>query len=555
MVLFSLLMKILSFEARKSFARYLDNIGDARLCQEKNLMRKIKASKNSTFGKNHNFDKINSIDSFRENVPINRYENLKPYLDEVKNGNVNALFSPKEKIIMFAITSGTTNACKYIPVTKQFLKEYKYGSLIWGIQMFIDHPNILQQKILPIVSPYDETTTDGGCPCGSISGLVAATQKYVARSLYILPYWVYSIPDQEAKYYTMLRIAMADDSIGLITTANPSTLIKFAQLADKYKTEIIKDIHDGTFLFDKHIKGNLKKCLLKNPSRAKELEKIAEMHGKLYPKHFWSNMELLATWKGGVLSHYIENLSEYYGDVAIRELGLIASEGRMSIPFNDDSASGVLDISSHFFEFVPESEYENETYKTVLADQVEAGKKYYLIMTNSAGFFRYDINDLVEVTGFFEDTPVIKFLNKGKHISSLTGEKISEYQVICAMRETRRELDIPFSDFIVSPAWKPIPHYKIMMEENYCQNIAPIPQISDCFDKHLMLQNCEYQNKRQTKRLDKPRVLTLKNGTFDQIKSEKIKRSQGRSEQYKHVYLNPQINYHDSLDIIKELKI
>ncbi len=554
MILFNLLMKILSFEAGKSFRKYLENIGNPYKCQEKGLLRKIKASRNSDFGKKHNFDKINSIDSFRENVPINCYEDLKPYLDDVKNGNLNALFNPREKIIMFAITSGTTNACKYIPVTKRFLKEYKFGSLIWGIQMFIDHPNILQHKILPIVSPYDETTTDNGCPCGSISGLVASTQKYVARSLYVLPYWVYSIPDQEAKYYTMLRIAMAD-KIGLITTANPSTLIKFAQLADKYKDKIIKDIHDGTFYFDIPIGKKLKKSLLKNPARAKELEKLAKTHNGLYPKHFWPDLELLATWKGGVLSHYIKDLPQYYGDVDIRELGLIASEGRMSIPFNDDSASGVLDVSSHLFEFIPETEYDKKNYTTLLCNQVEIGKKYYLIMTNSAGFFRYDINDLIEVTGFFEETPVIKFLNKGKHISSLTGEKISEYQVIRAMEKTRAGLNIPFSDFTVSPCWSSLPYYNILMEENHSLNNETILKLIASFDNHLMEQNCEYQNKRETKRLDKPRFLTIKNGTFDEIKSQKIKQSQGRSEQYKHIYLNPQMNYHENIDIIRELRV
>ena len=70
-----------------------------------------------------------------------------------------------------------------------------------------------------------------------------------------------------------------------------------------------------------------------------------------------------------------------------------------------------------------------------------------------------------------------------------------------------------------------------------------------------MKQNCEYQNKRETKRLDKPRFLIIKNGTFDEIKSQKIKQSQGRSEQYKHIYLNPQMNYHENIDIIRELKV
>ena len=421
-IIFSTLYYCLKLEAELKLKKYHKNLHNARGYQKQVLMRKIKSSEDSDFGRKYDFSNMKTVEDFRRVVPIHSHQDLKPYLDRVKQGDMRALFNSGEKIHMFALTSGTTDNCKYIPVTNRFLKEYKHGSLLWGFQMALDHPKIAKYKILPIVSPYDEMRTEFECPCGSISGLIASTQKYFARLLYIIPYWVYAIPDQEVKYYTLLRLAMAEPDIGLLTTANPSTLIKLARYADKYKKEIIKDIHDGTFHYSFDLsekdRKRLKKNLLKNPKRAEELERLAAENDKLYPSLFWKNLQVIATWKGGVLGHYIDELSEFYSDVPVRDLGLIASEGRMSIPNSDEGSCGLLDIESHFFEFIPESQYGKDNPDVLLCHELEVGEKYYLILTNSAGYFRYDINDVIEVVGMYGQTPCISFLNKGKHISS-----------------------------------------------------------------------------------------------------------------------------------------
>ncbi len=553
-IIFNMLFRLIRHDACVAFKKHLFNMGNVSVCQHNVLMEKLKRSRHSDFGKKYRFAEINSVQQFRDTVPVNKYQDLKPYIDRVVAGDVSALFNPGEKIVMFALTSGTTESSKYVPVTKQFLKEYKRGSFQWGYQMAVDHPDMLSRKILAIVSPYDEEYTQTGIPCGAISGMVAATQKYLARMLYILPYWVYCIPDQHAKYYTLLRLAMAEPQVGLITTANPSTLVKIARFADKYKENLIRDINDGTFSFsDKLPQDKLKKInprLVKNPSRAKELELVAGEHANFYPKHFWPNIPLLATWKGGVLSHYIDILPEFYGDVPIRDLGLIASEGRMSVPSEDEGCSGVIDLESHFFEFIPEDEYGSGNPRTLLCHELERGRNYYIVLTTSAGYFRYDIHDLVTVTGFFEEAPCIAFLNKGKHISSLTGEKVSEYQVIHAIRTAMKSVDAHIHYFTVSPCWDVIPYYAVCLEENEELRGVNIEDFKKVFDEDLKQRNCEYLAKRQTGRLGSPKIFLIKKGTFDRLQYQKFERLSGRTEQYKHVYLNPEVDYHKKFEIL-----
>jgi hypothetical protein len=558
-MIFNLLVKITRFEAKMLNRKNLSNIKDPFGCQTSVLLKKLRNSQFSEYGKKHGFSSIKNTDDYRAAVPINTYSDLKPYIQKTLNGDVSALFNPGEKILMFAMTSGTTDACKYIPVTQSFLDEYKRGSLMWGMQAVDDHLDILRTKILAIVSHFDEQRSPGNIPCGSISGLAVATQKRIARLIYALPYWVYAIADQDAKYYTILRLALAESDIGLVTTANPSTLIKLAKCADKHKESLIRDIHDGTFATAKHLSASqikgLKNHIRKNPVRARLLSAIAEQNDSFYPRHFWDKMVLLATWKGGVLGHYIDMLPDFYGSLPVRDLGLIASEGRMSIPHHDQGADGVLDIASHFFEFIPEEEYETENPRTLLCHELEKGRKYYLILTNSAGYFRYDINDLIEVTDFFEQTPVIHFLNKGKHISSLTGEKVSEHQVASALRNTLQELGISLNLFTVCPRWDEVTaHYDILVENDAWLDQVDTSDFITIFDTSLQSLNLEYKAKRDSQRLGPPRLCVVSKGTFAKIREEKHTQSQGRTEQYKHVYLNPTVDYYQNFTILKEIK-
>ena len=71
---------------------------------------------------------------------------------------------------------------------------------------------------------------------------------------------------------------------------------------------------------------------------------------------------------------------------------------------------------------------------TVLqAHEVQEGRSYFIVPTTTFGLYRYQIHDLVRVTGFYNRTPLIEFLSKGSHFANITGEKLSEYHVAQAM--------------------------------------------------------------------------------------------------------------------------
>ena len=99
-------------------------------------------------------------------------------------------------------------------------------------------------------------------------------------------------------------------------------------------------------------------------------------------------MKLLAIWTGGSAGAYLPKIRSLFGEVSIRDHGLHASEGRMTIPLEGGTSEGVLDVISHFFEFIPENQAEAEAPETLLAHELTQGENYYILMTTVSGLYR-----------------------------------------------------------------------------------------------------------------------------------------------------------------------
>src|SRR5262249_8912272 len=96
------------------------------------LLRGILARHADTaFGRDHHSGTIETAADFRRQVPVAGYEYVEPYLDRVRRGEVRALLADA-RVRMFALTSGTTAARKFIPVTDQYVADYRRGWSIWG---------------------------------------------------------------------------------------------------------------------------------------------------------------------------------------------------------------------------------------------------------------------------------------------------------------------------------------------------------------------------------------------------------------------------------------
>ena len=517
--------------------RLLGAARDARLIQQKVLMQKLRRNEQSDFARDYGISSAKSVDAFRRQMPVTTYEDYRPYIERVQDGDSSAMFGPRTKLLMFALTSGTTSQSKFIPVTDHFFNEYRRGWNLWGVQTFSQHLDLVRKHVVQLTSDWQQFKTDAGIPCGNISGLAAATAPRISDPIFLLPRSLIKVTSSFAKQYTALRLAMASPKVGMIITANPSTLVEFARLADEHRDMLIRDIHDGTLAVESDIPFEARAALISDcrrgdPERAKCLERIVARTGSLTPREFWPEMSVLAVWTGGSVGAYLPRLEEYYGKVTFRDHGLSASEGRMTIPLDAGTSAGMLDFAHSYFEFIPENELDAVNPTILESHELELGENYYILLTTSSGFYRYNIHDVVQCTGYRAEAPLLKFLNKGSHFSSITGEKLSEFQVVSAGRRAFERTGIPIETFTVAPNFADPPGYVLMVEAGAgeSQRLALAREV----DRELSEMNCEYANRLQTKRLSKLRVLEIAPGTWSAFRERRIRRLGGSLEQYKH---------------------
>lgn len=535
---------------RRRVQRFVAGARRARETQRRVLLDKLGRHAQSDFGREHGFSHIRTIEDFRRQLPISKYDDYQPYIERVKAGDLQAMFGSQTQVLMFALTSGTTGRAKYIPITKRFFQEYRRGWQIWGLQAYRDHSDLLTKKTLQLSSPWQQSYTESGIPCGNISGLAAETTPRIARGLFLLPRELLGIADTEAKLYTALRIALASPRVGMAMTANPSTLIEFARRLDRYRDLLLRDLFDGSLSPEFDVPPEIRRRLQpwtrrRRPGRARELEQQVLTHDRLYPRDAWPGLSVLAVWTGGSVGVYLPQLRQYFGELPVRDHGLSASEGRMTVPLQDGTSAGLLDYQHHFFEFIPEQQYGQREPPVLEGHQLQEGENYYILLTTSNGLYRYDIGDVVRCQRLEGQAPVLEFLNKGAHFSNVTGEKLSETQVISAVKESMHELFLPVGEFTLAPKLDgDYPAYELLIELDLPEE--KLRGLAQRVEQRLVRLNYEYGDKRQSGRLKPVHVRTLPAGTWETFRQERLRR-RGSFEQYKHPFLVGDLQFADRL--------
>ena len=207
-------------------------------------------------------------------------------------------------------------------------------------------------------------------------------QNRLVRTKYCMPVVGSRIRDIESKYYVALRFSIHRD-LGTIIAANPSTILAMARLGDREKQTLIRDLADGTI----HPRWQIAR---RHPCRTPQQDPQAPPRSLLKnwnasstrPAGFsrkttGQTCSSCPTGWAGPCGPTCDGYPEFFGDKPVRDVGLIASEGRMTIPIDDGTPAGLLDIRHHYFEFIPEEQAEFAEPDTLEADR--AGRRPELL--------------------------------------------------------------------------------------------------------------------------------------------------------------------------------
>jgi len=516
----------------------------------------------TSFGQEHGFSAITTPSEYRRRVPVRDYEGFRPYINRVSARQEKVLTT--ETPFMFTTTSGTTGEPKYIPVSPSWHEQLAAQMRLWTFYTLRDHPQCFDQKIVTIVSPAVESHTSTAIPVGAMSGVTYQRIPWLIRRQYAVPYEVTLIGDYETRYFLTMRFALAQ-AISVLATPNPTTLLRLAEVATIHAEAMVRAIHDGVLgvpdpvvipaaqPFHADVLHQLKASLAPDPERARFLARIMQKFGTLSLHQCWPELKLIACWLGGTAGIHAKHLADYYGpDVTLRDLGLLASEGRMTIPIEDHTPAGVLAVQDNFYEFIPEEEIDAPHPSILLAHEIEYGKRYFIILSGRNGLYRYDINDVVEVQGFYHRTPKVAFVRKGRDMVNITGEKLHLSHIQAAIHEAERHSYLPVWQFRLIPDVEGR-CYDVLVE--FQDALSPEVQPSvflQVFDQTLARLNNEYAAKRASQRLSPPQLHVMQRGWSERCCQQEF-HSGKRESQYKWSVIQPQWDDISRAEVFRKL--
>lgn len=510
---------------------------DPRRASEQTLRGILTYAKDSVYGKEHHFEDIlkakDDTELYRlwqQHVHPNDYEDMRPYVERHKQGEANVLFPGKPRL--YATTSGTTSEPKWIPITEHYLKTV-YGKMtkVWLYNFLQNRPKCFEGGLLSIVGKVVEGYAPDGTVFGSVSGVTQRDAPGFVKALYTNPQEVYMIEDYKARYYTLMRMSIERD-VHIIITANPSTIVELQKNANQFFDEYIEDIERGTLSAKvdivPEIRAAIAPYLKPNPERAAELRAMKAKYGTVLPKHYWPNIQILTTWKCGNTKVYIEQFKDSFPPTMLhQEFAYFSSECRFGLVL-DDTNNTVLFPHFHYYEFVAEEEclepgfQKNPNLHFLQLHELQKGKRYCPFVTTYAGLYRYCMNDLVEASDLFHQTPTVFMIQKINGIVTMTGEKLHEQQFMKAVRQAADDLKMPVR-FFIGFAELSSSSYQFYYEfEDEATTQADCDRFTVRVDEILKQMNMEYEAKRVSLRVKDPVGHRLVRNSFEQFKARCI---------------------------------
>ncbi|MBD5442349.1 MAG: GH3 auxin-responsive promoter family protein [Treponema sp.] len=495
--------------------------------QENTLRSILEYAKDSEYGKEHHYAEILQAKTadelyalYQKNVPPIHYEDIRPLVERHKNGEANILFPGKPK--MYATTSGTSSEPKWIPITEEYYENiYNKMTKVWLYSLIEQRPKVFSGKIVSIVGKSIEGAAPDGTVYGSVSGVTQRDCPQFVKDLYTAPACVFEISDYKARYYAIMRMGIEQD-VTLIVTANPSTIVEMQNNVNEFYDRYCEDIENGTInadlKIDQRIRDELKAYLKPNPKRAAELRALKEKYGTVLPKQYWPNMQVLNTWKCGNTHVYLDKFKDSFPSKMCHvEFSYFSSECRSGLVL-DETINTVVFPHMHYFEFVPEEEIGSDNPHFVQLSDLKPGKRYSIYVTTYSGLYRYNMDDLIEVSDYYNTIPRIHLVQKINGIISLTGEKLAENQFIEAVRKAETETGLKTQFFVGFASLNDSAYhfYYEFVRQDVSQEEAE--KFTAAVDALLKKDNIEYAAKRDSFRLKDPITHIMQKDSFEEYK-------------------------------------
>ncbi|OVA14429.1 GH3 auxin-responsive promoter [Macleaya cordata] len=403
----------------------------------------------------HGLDGHTDRESFKKVVPVVTYEDLKPDITRIANGDTSPILCA-HPISQFFSSSGTSGGeFKLMPAVnskEQSERRHLFFSLATPIiSQYI--PGQEKGKGMYFKFVKEETKTPGGLvQRTAVTGLLKSSQFKERPHDYFgnltSPYETLLCVDSYQSMYSQLLCGLYQNNqvlrVGAVYAYGFILMISFLQ---QHWTLLCNDIRTGTLdaqITDPSVReAVLIKVLTKpNPELADFIEaECSKDSWRGIITRLWPNTKYIDAVISGSMSQYVPALDYFGNGLPILSIRYLASEGSFGLNLNPlckpNEVSYTLIPIMAYFEFLPIDEKKNEEeQQQELVDLVDVklGKEYELVVTTYAGFYRYRVGDVLRVAGFKNNAPQFKFIGRENVALSIDVEKTNEAELQNAVK-------------------------------------------------------------------------------------------------------------------------
>jgi hypothetical protein len=467
-----------------AYAAFRIALNDPRRAQLRLLNRYLHLSAETEFGKAHGLERVTDVHAFRRSVPVRDYDELEPWIDRIAAGHQRVLCS--DTVTRLVPSSGSTRAAKLIPYTRELQREFNRAIGPWIADLYRASPALMRGCAYWSVSPVAQKPAqqeNSLVPIGfdDDSEYLGGVQRRLIDAVMAVGNEVRHLQNIDDFRFESVRQLLTRPDLRLISVWHPSFLELLLDSACARWNELLLAIER------------------KNPSRAADLRAVepGDWHA------IWPHLALISCWADANAAAPAHALKKRFPHLTLQPKGLLATEAFISIPF---ATRWPLAIRSHFFEF------EDDDGRIFLADELQDGAEYGVIVTTGAGLWRYRLGDRVRCDGRLARTPSIRFIGRSDLVVDLRGEKLGEGFVGQTLRNVLAASAIHATFSMLAPdECDGQPVYTLFLSVDADSDMRHLP---DALDRALRA-NPHYAYCRDLGQLHPPRLFLIRAGAYE----------------------------------------
>ncbi|MCR4605204.1 MAG: GH3 auxin-responsive promoter family protein [Eubacterium sp.] len=470
------------------------------------LLEIIRDNEQTEFGKKHNFSDIESVDEFRKNVPISRYEYFADGIKRTAAGEKNVLFSADYNLLTFGYTSGTTGGGhKLIPITERQMKQFdnkldryaedlqkEIGGKRFYEQVFRTYPGKKDEKLL-----ISEMHLKYKAECGLIN-----YDDFVGGKELMFDC------ETEDGFFAKAYAMLAEKNVTVMEAIYQFDHLHFFTYMENNHELLYNAIKDKKIPDEISVSDNIKNKLLSieiSEERIAEIKREFDAGFDGIALRLWPKLKVISGISNCALESENELLLRYAKGVDQYFAYYFSTEGLIGEYIKENDYGCVLNPGFQFIEFLPEEDDEAEG--TFLPEELTVGASYEPVITSFAGLYRYRMGDLIRVTGFIGKSPVFEVLGRRGIGISVAGESTNLSQLENAA-DLLKEKGVEFSLYCFAPCIEQsyAGYRMIIADDTGTLDESKLPELAD---ECLKESNATYKSVREMKLLDKPDVMVV----------------------------------------------